>query len=60
MPMTEAVTKAVVDAVAITITFPYRNIGITEVNGNSRTTTFQCISGPFESQVSVQNIHPDL
>ena len=54
MAMTGAVKKAVEDA------FPHCNIGITEVNANSRTAIFQCISRPFGSQLTLQNIHLDL
>ena len=57
MAVTLAVKEAVVHAVAITITFPHCNIGISEINGNTRTTIFQCISQPFESQISLKNIH---
>ena len=57
MAMTVAVKEAAVDAVAIMRTFPYCKIGITEINGNSRTTIFQCISQPFESPVSPKNMH---
>ena len=46
-----------VDAVAIAITFLHYNIGITEISGKSKTTIFQCISRPFESLISIQNIY---
>ena len=60
MAMTVAVKEAMVDALAITITFPHCNIGITEISSNSRTTIFLCRSLPFESQMSLQNIHLNL
>ena len=36
--MAVAVKKAMVDTVAMTVTFPHCNIGITEITSNSRTT----------------------
>ena len=57
MAMTVAVKEAMVDAVAITITFLHYNDGITEISGNSSTTIFQGIGRPFESQISLQNTY---
>ena len=54
MAMIVAVKEGLGDA------FPHCSNSITEVSGNSRTTIFQCTNQPFESQVSLQNIHLDL